>query len=193
MKKLKFKLNKKVTFIGLGFLLLIVIIGLVLGIVRKNNSTSPMGLTKEYFDKYVKEDKSVTSKIVYDFSDKLNSYQEKRYKEIIKKQYRNLHYSIVDSYVGEGDAHITVEITVVDLKSAYEKSSSYIQAHEDKFLNNEGSLDDEKVIDYKLEQLEKTKESVSYSLLFDFYRNDVNHWEMMKVSDADVSKINGTF
>lgn len=194
MRENNFKLNKRrVLLVGI-VLLVLLIIAVFVGFIRSRvSSTSPVGMTESYLKKYQKEDKSLTSKITYPFSDKLNSNQEQRYKEIIKKQYRNIKYNISDEYVGDIDANITVEITVVDLKSEYEKANSYVLAHKDNYLNPEGNLDDEKVTNYKLEKLEKAIDKIDYSIVINYYKNDKNQWVMSELSSSDLEKINGTF
>ena len=192
--KTKIKLNKRVVlFVGI-VLFTLLMIGVVVKLVTgRVSSSSPKGLIKEYFEKYHKEDKSITSKIIYPFSDKLNSYQEQRYKELIKKQYRNLGYKIIDEYVGDVDSNYTIQVTVVDLKDTYEKANSYVTAHKDKFLDSSGNMDDKKVIDYKLEQLEKAVETMDYSITINLYKNNKNQWIMADLSSSDLEKINGTF
>ncbi len=193
-RKLKIKINKRVAAI-LGIVVFaLLMIGIVVRMVTSRvSSSSPVGLTKEYFEKHHKEDKSLTSKIVYPFSDKLNSYQEQRYKEIIKKQYRNIRYEIIDEYVGDVDSNITVKVTVTDLKDSYEKANSYVIAHKDKFLNSSNEMDDKKAIDYKLGQLEKAVDSIDYSITINFYKNDKNQWVMSELSSSDLDKISGIF
>ncbi len=194
MKKINLKFNKK-TMILIGIIIVILlIIGLIIGVMRKKiSSSSPVGLTEAYLEKYNKVDKSLTSKITYPFSDKLNSYQEQRYKEVIKNQYRKMKYNILDEYVGELDANMNVQVTVIDLKEAYDKANSYVIAHKDKFLDKDGNYDEKKAIDYKLKQLETADDTIEYSILVTCYKNDLNQWVLSELSPADIEKINGTF
>ena len=140
-----------------------------------------------------KEDKFITSKITYPFSDNLNAYQEQRYKEMVKKQYRNIHYTILEEYVGDVDSNITIQVTVIDLKDAYEKANSYVFAHKDKFVNEKGDVDEAEVINYKLEQMEKAKDTVDYSIVINYYKNDRGQWVMTDLSSSSLEKIAGVF
>ena len=188
----KNKLNKKFIIILLIVIILLAFI-IGFGIIRKKGSSSPTQQVKSYLNKYKREDKEVTSVIQYNFSDKLNAEQEKRYKEIIKKQYRNLNYVIEDTYESEIESNISIKFTVLDLKSEYERATTYIATHEDKFTNENGELDNDKVISYKLEQLENTVESVEYTITIKFYKNKDNEWVMTNPSKTDLSKLDGTF
>lgn len=194
MKKFKLKWNKKrILLVSIIFLSLL-IIGIIIGFIKSRvTATSPIGMTESYFEKIQKEDKSITSKITYPFSDNLNAYQEQRYKEMVKKQYRNIHYTILEEYVGDVDSNITIQVTVIDLKDAYEKANSYVFAHKDKFVNEKGDMDEAEVINYKLEQMEKAKDTVDYSIVINYYKNDANQWVMTDLSSTDLEKISGTF
>ena len=194
MKKITFKWNKKRIVLTGVILLSLLMIGIIIGFIKgKVNATSPVGMTHSYLKRFQKEDKSLTSKITYPFSDNLNSNQEQRYKEIIKKQYRNIKYSILDEYVGEVDSNITVQVSVKDLKETYEQANSYVFAHKDKFLDESGNLDNDKVINYKLEQMEKAKDTIEYSIVINYYKNSNNQWEMTELSSTDLKKISGIF
>ena len=193
MKKKNLKLSKSGIIVLCIILFVIIFIGLIILITRsRSKSSSPAGITKEYFEKYKKEDKDIVNNITYEFSDELSNDQLKRYKEIIKKQYRTLGYNIIDEIKGENDCTITVEFTIKDLKSTYEKANTYIEAHRDKFTKD-GEFSNKMAIDYKLEQMEKAVDIVEYKILIDFYKDDKNKWNMRDLSSTDLKKIAGVF
>ena len=192
MKNIKIIFNKKLLPIAIAAILIIVL-AIALAIILNHNNKSPNQLTKEYFNKFQKEDKSITSNIKYEFKDKLTAEQQSRYEAIIKKQYNNLKYVIEDSYIGKTDANIKITFTVKDLKSEYERADSYIASHQEEFKNKSGEFDTKKAINYKLENMENAKETIDYSITINFYKDESNKWIMINPQPTDVKKISGTF
>ena len=194
MKKVKVKFNKKLIIPIVCLLVFIVFIFMIIGLVRsRSTNSSPEGLIKSYFQRYTKEDRDLVKNITYPYSDKLSTNQKKRYDEIIKKHYRSFSYFIADQNVLENDATMTIEFSVIDLKSAYDKANSYVEAYKDKFMNDKKEFDVSKAVDYKLEQLEDARDTVDYSIIVTFYKDKLGKWVMNDLSEADLSKIDGTF
>lgn len=188
------KFNKKICVLALIALFVIaLIVGLILFIGGRIESSSPVGMTEDYLKKYNKLDDSIVMNITYDFSDKVTANQENYYKVIIKRQYERLKYDIVDSYVGEDDATVNVLVTVIDLKSAYEQANSYVESHREKYFDEENNFDLTKAVDYKLAQLESASLVVDYAISFRFYKNELGKWVMQNPSDTDLLKISGIF
>ena len=50
----------------------------------------------------------------------------------------------------------------------------------------------EKQVNYKLKEMSNTKEKVTYSIEFKFYKLD-GVWYMTDITSADLSKLTGTF
>lgn len=192
MKKFKIKINFKVKIILLVLFILLLFV-VIFGIIGKKASSSPKQLVKGYMKQYQIEDKAVTSKIKYAFQDKLNSEQEKRYKEIIKKQYRRLKYTIEDSYIGDIEANFSINFTVVDLKSEYDRANSYVLSHQDKFSNGDGEIDTKKAINYKLEKMEEAEEIVEYTITITCYKDKNGDWNISYPSATDIAKLQGIF
>jgi len=190
------KINKKyLVLCGCVLVLLAIIIGFIIGIIHRHNSlfASPEQLTNSYLKSYIKEDSSILKKIEYPFEDTLNSSQEQRFKEIMKKQYRNMVYTIEEQNLEEVDGQIVVHVTVFDLKDSYDRANHYVESHASNFEKEDGSFDEEKAIDYKLSQLEDVKEKIDYSITFHFIKNKDNQWNMSDLSSSDIEKINGLF
>ena len=132
--------------------------------------TSPSAVVEEYLNKYNSLDKGVTSKIKYEFEDKLDKKQKKQYESIMKKQYQKMFYSILDEEVVENKA-------VVD---------SHIATHTEKFPTVE------RQINYKLNKLETCSEKVTYPITFNL-RKSSNEWLLDNLLEADSKKISGTY
>lgn len=191
MKKIKLKVSKKL-LIPLIIVAVILLFIIIFGIIHTGNN-SPKQVVKDYLNQYKKGKKSVTSAVEYNFADKLDTEQEQRYQSIIKKQYRNLKYTINEEYVTDTEATLKVTFSVKDLKSSYDQASSYIAAHEDEFLDKEKNLDNQKVINYKLDEIEETREIIDYTITITCYKDEFNKWHMNKLKSNDIAKLQGVF
>lgn len=182
----KLKISKK----GLLFIIISVLVLVLVGllgwfILSRTTTKTPIDLTRNYLKMYKNASSEVMDKIKYPYSDELTETQLAKFKELIKTQYLALDYEIVEENIGEVDAIIKVEFEVLDYKSSYEKADNYLSIYEkDKSV--------EKQVDYKLKEIEKTKEKIKYGIDFSFYKlND--KWEMIDVSNADIAKLSGTY
>ena len=165
----------------------IIVIG-VLGIgllLKGGDNKTPLDLTNDFLNQYKKLDSEVVSKIEYPFDDELTEAQLKKYKELIKKQYKNLDYEIAEEKVGEVDATIKVQFNVLDYKSSYDKATSYLSLYGQ-------AKSDEKKVDYKLKEMEKTASKEKYSIEFTFHKLD-GKWHMIDLTEADLQKLAGIF
>ncbi len=177
----------------LVILIVVVVAGIVLTVlllkekVIETNNT-PKSLTKEYLEKYIKLDEEIVNDISYPFADKISDLQKERFIGLVKLKYEQLGYEINEdeSQVNEEDAIISVTITSVDIKEAYEKATTYIDSHKDEFPSTE------KEIEYKLDTISKNNETESYTIIFNFYKED-GKWKMTDLVEADVNKIKGLF
>ena len=180
------KKNKKLLIASIIAIAIIVVGVLGIGILLKGGGKkTPIDLTKDFLDSYKKCDSEIVNKIKYPFDDELTKAQEKKYKEIIKSQYMALDYEITEEHVGEIDAIIKVEFNVLDYKSSYDKATSYLSLYGKDKSN-------EKKVDYKLKEMEHTKEKEKYSIEFTFHKLD-GEWHMIDPSEADLQKLAGTF
>ena len=108
-----------------------------------------------------------------------------------KEHYKNLVYDIKDEEVNGNSAVVTVEIEVTDYSRALASINEYIKEHRDEFYDND-NLDEEKYMDYRLEQLSKAKEKVKYTL--DINLTKVNDkWQMNELTSTDEDKILGIY
>ena len=155
-------------------------------ILRSASPKGPVELTESFMKKYKNASSEVMDKIKYPYDDVLTDEQFNKYKEIIKTQYLALDYKIVDTpVIGDIDAIVKVEFEVLDYASSYDKASSYLSIYEPE-------MTEVKRVDYKLKEMQNTKEKVSYSIEFKYYKLD-GEWKMTDLSKATLSKLDGTF
>lgn len=181
------KRNKKYIILGIFIFLLLVIVGVFccfkLFVVKTGN---PTDIVENYLNDYNKLNNDIISKIKYDFNDKLSNKQEKKYKEIMKKQYQKMFFSILDEHITDSKAVIKVEVTVLNYNYCYNEAANHIIAYSNKFST------EERQIDYKLNKLDTCSERVTYDLTFNLKKVN-NKWSMSGLSYNDLKKINGTY
>lgn len=120
-----------------------------------------------------------------------NTKQREKYKKIMKNHYKDLTYEIKDERIDGDDATVEVEIEVNNYAETLKKVEKYKKENEKKFYNN-GVYDVALYMDYKLEQLEKTKDKVKYTLDLSLTKKD-KKWHLDNLSDTDQKKINGIY
>ena len=147
-------------------------------------------------EKYMNEYQGLSNKVLDDIDtlvekEKLNSEQSKMYKEILKKQYRNLSFTIENEEYDGDTANVTVKITVYDLYKAEKNANEYLKEHQEEFLSN-GSYDASKYLDYKLEQMQEMDEVVTYNIVIKTVKVD-GKWQVEQPDEVTLEKIHGIY
>ncbi len=152
---------------------------------------------KDAVEKYLNEYKGLSNEVLKNIDDlvskeeNLTDKDRDTYKEILKKQYRDLTYTIEnESYDGD-KANVTVKITVYDLYKVEKDSEKYLNEHREDFLTN-GVYDSKKYITYKLEQMKDVNEVISYNVVFKTIKVD-GKWQVEQPSDEVLEKIHGIY
>ena len=174
-----------------------IMIGLIMGLVFLSGCSLKSTATdavKSFLDQY----RNLSANVLTDldniieqenFSDK----QKKNYRDALKKQYSDLKYEIVNEAYDGNIAVIEAKITVYDYYKAQEDASVYLAANPSKFVNEDGVYDNDLFLDYKLEQMMKTTDTVEYTIDFDVTKNEDGDWEVESLSHNDLEKIHGIY
>lgn len=125
-------------------------------------------------------------------SEDLTYEQVNEYKTVLKRQYEDLKYKIVNEVVNDNNAVITVEIETYNLKDAIDKANEYINNNKSEFYNEDGILNKDKYWDYKLKQMKDTKERINYTIDLTLVKLD-NEWILDDLLDSDRQKIHGLY
>ncbi len=147
-------------------------------------------------EKYLNDYKGLNENVINNMDqviakENLEDKDKETYKGILEKQYRDLTYTIEnESYDGD-TAKVTAKITVYDLYKANKNSSDYLNEHQDEFVTD-GIYDSAKYIKYKLEELTKMKDTVSYTIVFNVKKEN-SKWIVEQPSDEDLQKIHGIY
>lgn len=122
----------------------------------------------------------------------MDSDQKNNYSDVLKRQYQDLTYQIKDERIDGDKAVVTAEVEVYDFYKTNNSSAKYYADNEDKFLNDDGILDESKYVEYRIEQMKNTMERVKYTI--DFTLTKVNNkWTLDEIDDATRLKIHGLY
>lgn len=147
-------------------------------------------------EKYLNDYKGLSENVLEDMEDlikkeELEDKDKDTYKEIMKKQYRDLNYTIEnESYDGD-TATVTVKITVYDLYKKQKESQDYLNSHQEEFLTD-GIYDVNKYISYKLNQMKDVNDTISYNIVFKVIRVD-GKWQVEQPDEKTLEKIHGIY
>lgn len=156
---------------------------------------TPTDKVEEYLDKYKTVDNEIVDQLekVVDEVGTMNSDNKDKYKELMKKQYQNLSYKIKDETIDGDKATVETEIEVYDYKTSMDTSDRYLSEHNDEFLKEDKTVDNDKFMTYKLEALEKVKDKVTYTINFSLTKDKDGKWKLDEISDTDRLKLHGLY
>ncbi|MDE5539046.1 MAG: hypothetical protein K2J20_00995 [Bacilli bacterium] len=147
-------------------------------------------------EKYLNDYKGLTDDVLSSVDElvskeNLNDTQRDTYKEVIKREYKDLMYTIENEDYDGDTAKVTVKITVYDLYKAQTNASTYLTEHQDEFLTD-GAYDANKYLDYKLEQMKNFNETVSYTIVIKTIKVD-GKWQVEQPDNEVLEKIHGIY
>ncbi len=165
----------------------------VILIVGCSFTKNPKDKVESYLMSYQKKDDTIMAEL--DENVKTMNYtesQEKKYKEILEKQYKDLKYEIKEEVIDGDNATVTAEITVYDLYKPQQTANSYLAMNKEKFEDDKGAYSEEKFIDYKLDEMKKATETVTYTLSFTLAKTN-NEWKINNLDNSTLEKIHGIY
>lgn len=173
--------------------MIIAVLFLVVGCGNMMNT--PTKKVEEFLSKYQTQDEDVLKQLdeVIDSAGTMTKNQKDKYRDLMKKQYQNLSYKIKDETEDGDQATIEVEIEVYDYATAITEAETHLTTNKDDFLDKDtNEIDDEKFMDYKLEQLENVKDKVKYTINFTLTKKD-DKWKLDDITEIDRQKLHGLY
>lgn len=122
----------------------------------------------------------------------LNEKQKEDYKKIMKKQYQDLQYEIVEEEYDGDKATVTAKITVYDLYKVQEDADNYMNDNMEEFYDDNDVYDNSLFLNYKLGKMQDNTETVSYTITFEVIKED-NNWVVVQPSAESLEKIHGIY
>lgn len=129
---------------------------------------------------------------VLDTDTSMTDSQKEKYKDMMKRHYKDITYDIKDERINGDTAIVTVEIEVYDYSKTLASIEKYILEHEEEFLDDNNNYSQEKFIDYRLNELSKVKEKVKYTIDMNLTKDNDN-WKLNPISSIDEDKILGVY
>lgn len=155
---------------------------------------TPTKQVEKYLNSYQSLDKGVISDldIVVERETNFNLEQKNRYRNLMKKNFQNMSYTIKEETVNGDSAEVDVEISVYDYYKVNKQADNYLLENKDEFIKD-GVYDEEKFIDYKLDKMSKNTDKVKYTIYFNLSKDNNGDWRLDEVSEADEEKILGIY
>lgn len=170
-------------------LLIIITAFLLIGCMDNKASDA----VKNYLNQY----RNLNDNVIADLgeltdSQNLSDKQKETYTKIMKKQYQDLQYEIVEEEYDGDRATVTAKITVYDLYKVQEDADTYMNTNMEEFYDDNDVYDNSLFLDYKLGKMQDNTETVSYTITFDVIKED-NNWIVVQPSEEDLEKIHGIY
>ncbi len=123
------------------------------------------------------------------FTDK----QKETYRDIIKKHFKNLKYTVKDETINGDTATIEVEIEVTDFYKALNDTTDPNYKSKEDFYSDEGEPNDEAYNNYRLDRLKNAKETIKYTLYLSCQKDNEGNWSLNDLTDEQEQKILGMY
>ena len=124
-------------------------------------------------------------------SENLNDAQIDKYKEGLKRQYKDFKYKINDEIISQDNAIVSTEIEVYNLTKVIEDAEEYLKNNKNEFYTDD-KLNNQKFWDYKLDQMIKANEKITYTVDFSLTKLDCK-WTLDELLEIDRQKIHGLY
>jgi len=148
---------------------------------------------EDFLNKYQMNDQRIINELEK-LSDRenFNEEQRKEYIDILKEQYKTLKYEIINEEHEDGEATITVRITVRNLHRVQEDVGNYLAENPNSFNDSEGNFNNDLFLNYKLEQMKTTTYTIDYTTQFFVTRRN-REWQERQPSTTVLEKIHGIY
>ena len=124
-------------------------------------------------------------------SEELTNEEKEKFKNILKKQYEDLKYKVIDEVVSDKTAVVSVEIEVYNLAKAIKESDEYLKNNKEGFYKD-GKFSNQLFWDYKLNRMEEQKERIKYKLDLTLTKID-KKWVLDELLESNRQKIHGLY
>jgi len=148
-------------------------------------------------DSYLKKYRNLSSEVLVDLEntlikENLTNDQQEKYRDVLKKQYKDLTYEIMEEEYDNEASYVTVKISVYDLYKAQSDASVYLANNPDEFNDDNGIYDNSKYTDYKLDRMKDMTEKVDYTITFTVTKEN-DKYVVEQPTEIDLQKIHGIY
>lgn len=162
--------------------------------IGSDMSNTPTKRVEEYLNNYQTLDSNVLTKLdsIVNEEELFDEDQKTTYKDILKKHYQDLTYTIKEETVNGDTATVETEIEVTDYTKALKEAETKRTTNEKDFMDEEGIFDEIKFNTYKLDLIKASKERVKYTIYFSLTKKD-NEWVLDDLTDTEEQKLLGIY
>lgn len=157
-------------------------------------SNTPAKQVEGFLNQYQTLDRDVIGDLdsVIEKNKIFNSANKDKYRDVIKKQYKNLSYKVKDEIIDGDNAIVIVEITVLDFAKTLAEARDYKNKNISQFKDESGNYSESAYSDYVIEKLAKEKEKVKYTLDMALSKID-GKWILNNIDEETKDKILGIY
>lgn len=156
-------------------------------------SNTPTKKVEEFLNKYQILDEEILNELDNVIHEKINLNEEnkKEYREIIKKQYKDMQYTIKEETIDGDDATVTAQIIVKDFTKIINDSENYKRENMNEFYEN-NIYNDNLYKKYLLDKLKDAKDRVTYTVEFKVHKQN-RKWVLDPITEEIEDKILGIY
>lgn len=155
---------------------------------------TPTKQVEGYLNDYQTLNSNVLTSIdaLVDQEEMFDQDQQTTYRDIMKKHYQDLTYTIKEETVNGDKATVEAEIEVNDYTKALQQAENYRNTNESEFYNEAGIFDETLFNTYKLDLLKNNKERVKYTIYFSLTKTN-DQWVLDELTETEQEKILGIY
>lgn len=148
-------------------------------------------------DNYLKKYRNLDSEVLIDLEkiiekENLTNEQREKYREVLKKQYKDLSFEVIEEEYDNDISYVTVKLSVYDLYKAQSNASTYLLNNMEEFYNENNEYEESMYIDYKLEEMKNMNDKVEYKITFTVVKED-DKYIVEQPSEETLQKIHGIY
>ena len=155
---------------------------------------SPTIVVEDYLNYYQNLNDEILLNVdkIVDEEKGYNGNQKEIYKKILRRQYSNLKYHVIDENIKKDTAYVRVEIEVYNFYYVEKIVKEHLKNNIEDFYNENNVYDISKYIDYKLDKYLNNKIRIKYEIEFKLYKDD-NGWNIEYINEDILKKIHGIY
>ncbi|MEG2351473.1 MAG: hypothetical protein RSB54_02200, partial [Bacilli bacterium] len=115
-----------------------------------------------------------------------------KYQKLMEKQYDQFAYVIKDTKEEDNKATVTVELTVLNYRSAVLQAEDELAKNPDKFKDDKGNFSEEKYMDYKIEKMSNVTDTTTHTIELSLKKEN-GMWKVNQLSNEEISKLHGLY
>ncbi len=166
---------------------------IMLLILTACGGNTPKGAVDNYLKKY----RNLDSEVLVDLEEivkkeNLSKEQQDKYRDVLKKQYKDLSFEIVEEEYNDNVSYVTAKVNVYDLYKAQSDASKYLANNPEKFYNENNEYDVNLFLDYKLDKMKNTTDRVEYNVTFTVVKEN-DKYVVEQPSEETLQKIHGIY